>query len=436
MMNKRTKNILAAFILLVLFVPMLQDMFNIFPEKKLRGRLAAKSVQPVFRFKNWFAGTWQDSMSVYTNQHFGLRPWLVRLNDQIYFSVFHRARANGLIVGKKDYLFDITYIDGFLGKDSRGYAGNLEYLEKFRFVQQALQKRGITLMLVMLPGKATFYSEFLPDKYANQPRGITNNMLLHRISDSLGVNCVNLTPYLFDLKTKSPYPLYPPYGIHWSEYGMLLGMDSVGHFIERKRGIDLPDVKLEKMVWSDTARGDDYDIGGGANLLFDLPPVRYAYPDYRMITENKTQLDALCVGDSYYWQFFAVSEIERAWFRNSKFWFYFRELHTRDVGEISEAESRKKLREELFSKQLIMVFNCDANLKKPGNGFVEEVYDMMHYTGKYAGTEPQRLKDIERDIRADKNWMELIRQKAEKNNIPLDTMVKRDSKYVLEHEWD
>jgi hypothetical protein len=435
-MHKRTKNILAAFILLVLCLPMLQGLFHIFPEKELNGRLQAKAVEPSFRFGNWFNGTFQDSLTIYTNQHFGLRPWYVRLNDQFYFSVFKRARANGLIVGKNDYLYDFYYINAYLGKDCNGYKKNLDYLEKFHFVQHALQKRGITLMLVMMPGKASFYPEFLPDRYASEPRGVTNNQLLHRISDSLGVNCVDLSPYLLDMKKRSPYPLYPPYGIHWSEYGMLLGMDSVGHYIEKKRSIDLPDVKLEKMVWSDTARGDEYDIGQGANLLFDLPPVRYAYPEYQVVTEGKTQLDALCVGDSYYWQFFATSKLEREWFRNSKYWFYFRELHTRDVGQISEEESHKKLREEVFSKQLIMVFHCDANLVKPGNGFIEELYDMLHYTGKYAGTETQRLKDIERDIRADKNWMELIRQKAEKSNIPLDTMVKMDSKYVLDHEWD
>ncbi len=435
-MHKRTKNILAAFILLVLCLPMLQELVHLFSEKPLTGRNSASSVKPVFKLKNWFNGSWQDSTVIYDNQHFGLRTWYMRLNNQLYFTAFKRARANGLIVGKNDYLFDIHYINAYLGNDSKGYKAQLEYLEKFRFVQNTLQKRNITLMLVMMPGKATFYSEFLPDEYATAPRGITNNMLLHRISDSLGVNCVNLSPYLLEMKKQSPYPLYPPYGIHWSEYGMLLGMDSVGRFIERKRNIDLPDVKLQKMVWSDSARGDDYDIGAGANLLFDLPPVRYAYPDYQMITEGKTQLDALCVGDSYYWQFFGMSKIEREWFRNSKYWFYFRELHTRDVGEISEAESHKKLREEVFGKQVILIFYCDANLEKPGNGFVEEVYDMLRYTGNYAGTENQRLKDIERDIRADKNWMELIRQKAEKSNIPLDTMVKMDSKYVLEHEWD
>jgi hypothetical protein len=435
-MNKRTKNILAAFILLVLCLPMLQELIHLFPEKPLTGRNSASSVKPVFKMKNWLNGKWQDSTVIYDNQHFGLRTWCMRMNNQFYFSLFDRARANGLIVGKNDYLFDINYINACLGKDSKGYAVQQKYLEKFRFVQNALQKRNITLLLVMMPGKATFYSEFLPDKYAAEPRGVTNNMLLHRISDSLGVNCVDLSPYLLDVKKQSPYPLYPPYGIHWSEYGMLLGMDSVGRFIEKKRGIDLPDVKLAKMVWTDSARGDDYDIGNGANLLFDLPPVRYAYPDYQMLTENKTQLDALCVGDSYYWQFFATSKMEREWFRNSKYWFYFRELHTRDVGEVSEAESHKKLREEVFSKQVILILNCDANLENPGNGFVEEVYDMLRYTGKYAGTETQRLKDIERDIRADKNWMELIRQKAEKSNIPIDTMVKKDSKYVLDHEWD
>lgn len=434
-MNKRTKNILAAFLLLLLCLPMLQDMLHLFPEKPLTGRNSASSVKPVFTFRNWFSGTWQDSSVIYHNQHFGLRTWYIRLNNQIYYSAFNCARANAVIVGENNYLHDYNYIQAYTGQDCRGYNTNLEWLQKFHFVQQALARRGITLLFVMVPGKTSYYPETLPPEYAAVKRRTTNNELLAHIADSLGVQCVNLSPYLLGMKKISPYPLYPPYGIHWSEYGMLLGMDSVGKFLERQRHIDLPDVKLNGLHWTDTLRGDDRDIGEGANLLFDLPKVKMAYPDYAMAGEGKTQLDVLCVGDSYYWQFFSVSKMERAWFRNSKYWFYFRELHTRDDVKAETDRAKINLRKELLDKQVIMVLNTDANLTKPGDGFIEEVYDMMHYTGHYARTRALRRMAIERDIRNDKNWLEIVRRKAEEKKIPLDSMIKLDAKYALDHEW-
>ena len=435
-MEKRYKRLLAVSVFIVLFLPLMQDVLGIFPEGKLIGRIDKNSIRPQLTRPNWFKGKWQDSTQLYCNDHFGLHPWFMRLNNQLYFSVFDRARANLVVIGKNNFLHDAAFIKAYTGEDCAGYKYHLNWMQKFQYVQNALAKKGITLLFVMLPGKTSYYPETLPEKYANIPRRTTNNMLLAQIGDSLGTNCVNLVPWLLSLKHISPYPLFPPYGIHWSEYGMLLGMDSVGKYIEQKRRIDLPDVSINHMYWTDSLKNPDMDIAAGMNLLFDLPKVKMAYPDYTMNTDGKTQLNALAVGDSYYWNFFGSSAIERAFFKNSHFWFYFRELHIRDQMNPEADHAKIDLRKEILSQQVIMVFQNESNLKKPGNGFIEEVYDMMTYSGTYAGKKEKRLLDIEKDIYKDKNWMELIKQKAAAKNIPLAQMVSMDAKYVLDHEWE
>lgn len=435
-MRQRTKKILAALILLVLCLPMLQDRLHIFRERPLVGSISKTFPEPQFNVVKWLGGKWQDSAVIYYNDRFGLRNWFVCLNNQLYYSLFKRARANAVIAGKDDYLYDITHIRAYTGEDGLGYRRNSEWLQKFYFVQQALEKKGVTLLLVTMPGKASYYPEYLPDRYAAIPRRTTNIQQLQHIADSLGVNCINLSPWLLGLKTKSPYPMYSPYGIHWNEYGMLTGMDSVGRYLEKKRHIDLPDVQLHSMHWTDSLHAVDRDIADGTNLLFSFPKVKLAYPVYDMQTEGKTQLDALCIGDSYYWQFFASSKIERAWFRSSQFWFYFRELHTRDSPDVQTDREKINLRSTVLSKQVILVFYTESNLVTHGNGFIDELYDMIKNTGRYAALLPQHKDEIRQNILKDENWKAMILKKAEDNKVPFDTMLKRDVNYVVEHEWD
>ncbi|UBM63274.1 hypothetical protein LA303_04700 [Candidatus Sulfidibacterium hydrothermale] len=49
-------------------------------------------------------------------------------------------------------------------------------------------------------------------------------------------------------------------------------------------------------------------------------------------------------------------------------------------------------------------------------------------------SEKETLSKIIRRIKKDKNWMNLIREKAKQRNIPVDSMLLLDARYVLEHE--
>jgi hypothetical protein len=46
----------------------------------------------------------------------------------------------------------------------------------------------------------------------------------------------------------------------------------------------------------------------------------------------------------------------------------------------------------------------------------------------------ETLEDVIRRIKSDKNWYHLVKEKALKRNIPVDSMLKLDAKYVLENE--
>jgi hypothetical protein len=93
----------------------------------------------------------------------------------------------------------------------------------------------------------------------------------------------------------------------------------------------------------------------------------------------------------------------------------------------------------------------DANLPDLGWGFIEQAYSQLQEqirTGKYkpapkpvfatvAPTNTISSADIAftmRAIRNDKNWYAIIIEKANKEKMPVDSMLYRDAIYVIEQE--
>ena len=75
---------------------------------------------PVFTKENWFNGKYQDTSSKYINDNFGFRNDFIRINNQRVFMLYNEARANGVIIGKDNYLYEYGYIVAALGNDYVG----------------------------------------------------------------------------------------------------------------------------------------------------------------------------------------------------------------------------------------------------------------------------------------------------------------------------
>ncbi|HRZ21889.1 MAG TPA: hypothetical protein P5184_09485, partial [Bacteroidales bacterium] len=91
----RIKYITYIVIVVVLFLPLFQKIVPVVGVKSLEGSYVLPE-EPAFSFHDFFHGTFQDQYIPYFEQHIGFRPALVRLNNQIAFSVFDTALANGV----------------------------------------------------------------------------------------------------------------------------------------------------------------------------------------------------------------------------------------------------------------------------------------------------------------------------------------------------
>ena len=175
---------------LLLLIPLVQQLTAIVEINPLKGAITELE-KPGFSINKWFQGEYQTEAESYLNEKFGFRNSFIRLNNQIAYSLFNKAKAYGVIIGKEDYLYEEKYINAYYGSDFVGKNHIDSVLFKVHFLQQVLKKKNIDLILIFNPGKASYYPQFIPDD-RKQPAGITNHEYYVAKAKVLQVNVLDL----------------------------------------------------------------------------------------------------------------------------------------------------------------------------------------------------------------------------------------------------
>jgi hypothetical protein len=361
------------FIILVLLIaPFFQAKFNIIELTPLNGAITEPK-EKAFSINDWFSGIYQEQEEKYLNETFGFRNLFIRVNNQIAFTLFNNVKANGVIIGKKNYLFEESYINAYYGNDYIGYDSIKHRMQRLKHIQDTLTKLNKNIVLVFAAGKGSFYPEYFPEKYKTEKK--KNNYETHvELAQQLGFSYIDFNKYFLENKNKSPYPLYPQYGIHWSYYGMCLAADSIIRFIENIRNIDMPN-----LYWNEVdncqPKESDYDIAEGMNILCKLKSFDMAYPHIQIQSDSgKTKPSVLVVSDSYYWGMFNFG-ISNA-FTNSHFWYYNKQIYP-DSYQSPIETSQINLKDEIAKHDVIIIMATEATLHGFGWEFIENTYTLF-----------------------------------------------------------
>lgn len=424
------KTVLFAGILFLLVAPYLQHKFDIIKIAPLGGAIS-KPEKVYFSLKGWLDGSYQEQKEKYFNETFGFRNEFIRTNNQIAFSLFDKAKANGVIIGKDNYLFEENYIKAYYGTDFIGEDSTEHRIERIAFIKDTLSKLNKNLILVFAAGKGSFFPEYFPEKYKTEKKR-TNYETHIKLAKQLGISYIDFNRYFLENKNKSQYPLYPQYGIHWSYYGMTLAADSIIRYIEKIRSIDMPNLYWDKIEMSQP-KETDYDIADGMNIKFKLKSFDMAYPQIHYESDSgKTKPSVLVISDSYYWGMFnaGISNV----FSNSHFWFYNKQIFP-DSYQSPKETSEINLKDEIDKHDVIIILGTEATLPNFGWGFIENVYD--NFKGKSHQindaefqTKLNKLRDY---IKQDKKWLSDIEKKAKLKNISVDSMITLDAIWQIQN---
>lgn len=373
------KNILFGILLIGLCLPLIQQLTQFASVRALSGAIV-NTKPPVYSSENWFNGTFQDTSLNYINDNFGFRNDFIRLNNQRLFMLYNEARANGVIIGKENYLYEIGYIRAAFGNDFVGFDTVKRDVEKLKRVNDTLNSLGKKIVFLFAPGKASYFPEYVPDKYAELKHKQTN---LKAYTDELKrqrLDYVDLNTWFVQAKDTTQYPLYAKCGIHWSKYSEYLVMDTLVNYFENLMEVDLPELVFDGFHVSEENKNGDYDVGEGMNLYSKISTFPMAYVDYHFDKENPYDtVRSIVVADSYYWGLFGRN-LSSDCFKEGEFWYYNNKIFS-DVTPNGMDRDKVDLAQRIESNDVFIILSTDANLDDFGFNFIDQMYEFF-YTKK------------------------------------------------------
>jgi SGNH hydrolase-like domain, acetyltransferase AlgX len=366
----KIKKLLFAIILLALFLPVLQMKFSLFKAKALAG-VYVKKEKAGFSAAGWFQEEYQKKTEAWFNEQTGSRLGLVRLRNQIYWEVFGKSRNDRIVVGKDNYLYDWDYINAWSGADFKGDEHFRKICGQLRALQDTLAKRDVVLLVALAPGKASYASEHIPDGPWKREGEKTNYKSLSSQLKTNGVNTIDLYHWFLQMKPTAAFPLYSKGGVHWSNYGCWLAMDSVVKYLEKRTGKDLVSMQIKSVNFSEKVRQPDNDVGELLNLLTPPQPTKMAYPEIQWENhDGKTRPDIYVVSDSYFWQMFG-NGFSKEVFNEIRFDYYNRTIYRSKKEKYWEGERTVDNPFDPGRDKVLLLMSTDANLRDFPWGFLK-----------------------------------------------------------------
>jgi len=422
----RIKNLLLLLIISSLLFPAIQKKTGMISSKPLNG-FFTNTPHPAFSCSTWMKGSYQEKYRLYMEDSVGFKPDLVRLYNQVDFSLFSIPHATKIVAGKKGYLFAESYIQGYLGTDFAGKYYLEQKVKNVRFLQDYLwREKHILLLVVFAPGKGFYYPEYIPDRFLKSRKEITNYGYYVQECNRQGVNNIDFNRWLLLMKDTSRYMLYPKTGIHWSSYGAFLCADSLRKYLEARLGRVMPHLVLDSIEKASEARDEDNDIDRTMNLIWKIPHPLMAYARFHFKYDSvRPKPRALFVGDSFYW-YWHYNGIIGNMFSNSAFWYYNQDVYPEhfktptNTGNLDYPGS-------ILSQDVVILLQTNGGYGDLGYGWVDRAYDYF-----YPG--PTKAKAIEARMKSTPSWTESLTKKAKERGISPDAMSRMDALYLVNQE--
>lgn len=432
------KKIWFLLLLVLLFLPMTQTFFHWVDEKPLDGAFVPAK-KPVVNLKTFFNETVQDSLMTWCTENTGFRKPMIRLNNQLLYSAFNKVSAIGPVKGKDGQtFFEESYIISYTGETYIGEEKINKNTKQLKLIQDMLRAKGITLLPVFTLGKASYYSELIPDKYIAK-RNVTNNyeVYLKAFADQ-DIEMIDFNRYFCDRKGTEEHPMYCDLSAHWTVYAASLAMDSLVHYMETKT----QQVQAHSFIESfdnDGLMNQDDDLYRMMNLMLPLPHNNIDNPHFGFTEGYKPKV--LAIADSYWWTVWAWNvALPENLFSDGGFWFYNKTIYP-ERDPIQNVES-VDYKQEIENQEFVLLVCTEATNHLWPYGFIERYlsgYDKVFVEKQpeqydaadslYAVFRNAEIERIIQSIKASPEWLESVTHQAEEKGISLEQSLWDNAEY-------
>ena len=362
----RLQKILIVVVLLLLNLPWLSDVLGFKEPHPLHGA-STIVLAPEFSFKNLWRGEFQTEIDDFSRTHFLLRGMAIRTRNEIDYGLFSEHHAKSVIEGSAGYLFEENYVLAALGLDAISEDSVSERVNQLLEISKAT---GVPFLVVLAPGKGSYFREFLPVDYLEM-KGQSENRMYKTWIDQLNFHSLRFQ----DLNSffRLDKEVFPKNGIHWSEWAQV---DAINMISDALHDI-LPDslrparLIIDASYRSTTMEGTDDDIEQGLNLWRNIPDLEATY--YNTHWEDVPAFSRpriLLLGDSYAWG--PVNKgLLRDGYRESEFWFYNKGVHGPSIEQkgaspqtVHGFSTQEELEQVISGFDAVVLLSTDANLPR------------------------------------------------------------------------
>ncbi len=422
---KNTYNRLFLIVILLLSLPAIQMYTDVVDIKKLKG-VYIKQALPDLSVENWLSSNYQLEVSKYLDQNFGFRPEFIRLYNQIDYSLFDIPHSYGVVFGKESQLYEKWYINSYYGNDFVGdkvIDSTIHHLERIN--RTLIDSLGTKMMIVLAPGKASYYPEYIPDHLKSEKVNPSNYDAYKSKLQNSSIPCVDFNDWFLKIKDTIPYPLFPRTGTHWSQYGATLAADSLMRYMEGLLDMDLANLSFNKVTVTKKPRVPDNDLEANMNLYFPIEDDDYFYPRVKYEKgKNKDKPYVIVVSDSYFWNLFNISGFVGK-FNKLKYWYYNNSVYPDSYkGRTTVADLN--LYDQLSKADLVILMSSTS----PLGGFPWKFHEKASKVLNASEHEKKVLAVISR-MRNSEKWYSAIKKKAKARNVSIDRMMRADAEYLI-----
>ncbi len=374
---------------------------------------------------NWINGVYQKKAEAVATENIGYRGAATRLRNQIDYSFFNLAHSDKAIVGNGNILFDKWYLDAWTGRTFIGKDFIDIKLHKLKMVQDTLKNLGTDLVFILAPNKADFFEEDIPAYYKQKRFAENNYSYLAKRSEELKIDFIDLNKYFLSIKNTSRFPLYPKSGIHWSNYGSYIALDTILNYIETVKNTNLNDIYIDSLEIAEFPREPDYDIGKNINLLFEIPQWKMAYPKLRFEDNpDKPKLKMLVSADSYYFNIYNYKFTEHL-FANNAFWYYAHWVYPEMYSETTES-TNLDLRKEIEDKDIVLMMVTSRFMHNIDWLLIEKLFGFY-----YPGILWKKNYDRRNLIHIDHDYFFRLVGEAERHGLTTNEKLNKDIEYMF-----
>ena len=404
-----------------------QNHLRPFKEPRLKKPLSLTQ-EPALNWTSWNSGEFQEKISDFGRDHLGFFNSILMNFNQIEYSVFNKPHAKKVVVGKDGYLYEEDYIRAYYARDLISKADFAARMDRMLAVKSGFDSMGVELMVLLAPGKGAYYPEYIPDHWRADKVPDTTNVVLYK--DGLkhnGIHCLDLHSWFNHQKSTAKYPLFPQTGIHWSDYGMVLAIDTIIHFSEVILDCNLADIDINDIVLTVYPKDTDDDIEKGMNLMNRISTLELAYPKYDFESGAFDKKRMIMVGDSYGLGLYNRKLFTKS-FHQGQFWFY-----NRSVYKEKHYATKLFLEDwmaEVDSADLIILQATDATLAQFPWRFIEDAHRRLYPMHPDHREKTLRIRAIEHTLRSNEETMEKLRAKALKSKMTLNVVIERETEYI------